>query len=66
MPEGLLGKSKLAQHAYEESHNLCWKEATVLQVEEAQRIRPRVIRTVNPAWTSLPSGLPLLQQKSEN
>jgi hypothetical protein len=23
----------LAQHAYEEGHRVCWKEATVLQVE---------------------------------
>jgi hypothetical protein len=26
----------------------------------------QLIRSVNPAWTSLPSGFPLLQQKSEN
>jgi predicted GIY-YIG superfamily endonuclease len=30
---GLLEKSKLAQHAYEEGHKICWKEARVLQIE---------------------------------
>jgi hypothetical protein len=33
MTEGLLEKSKLAQHAYEEGHNICWNEAKVLQIE---------------------------------
>jgi hypothetical protein len=28
-----LEKSKLAQHAYEEGHRICWKEAKVLQTE---------------------------------
>jgi hypothetical protein len=32
LKQGLLDKSKLAQHAYE-GHRVCWKEATVLQVE---------------------------------
>jgi hypothetical protein len=31
--EGLLGKSKLAQHAYEDGHKICWNEAKVLQIE---------------------------------
>jgi hypothetical protein len=26
-------KSKLAQHAYEEGHKICWKEAKGLQIE---------------------------------
>jgi hypothetical protein len=26
-------KSKLAQHAHEEGHRICWKEAKVLQIE---------------------------------
>jgi hypothetical protein len=33
MTEGLLEKSKLAQHAYEENHNMCMKEAKVMQIE---------------------------------
>jgi hypothetical protein len=28
-----LKKSKLAQHAYEEGHRICWNEAKVLQIE---------------------------------
>jgi hypothetical protein len=33
LTQGLLEKSKLAQHAYEEDHKICWKEAKVLQIE---------------------------------
>jgi predicted GIY-YIG superfamily endonuclease len=33
LTQGLLEKSKLAQHAYEEGHRICWKEAKVLQIE---------------------------------
>jgi predicted GIY-YIG superfamily endonuclease len=28
--EGLLEKSKLAQHAYEEGHRVCWDEVRIL------------------------------------
>ncbi|PNF20841.1 hypothetical protein B7P43_G12067 [Cryptotermes secundus] len=31
--QGLLGKSKLAQHAYEEGHKICRKEVNVLHIE---------------------------------
>jgi hypothetical protein len=31
--QGLLEKSKLAQHAYEEAHKICWNEAKILQSE---------------------------------
>jgi predicted GIY-YIG superfamily endonuclease len=31
--QGLLEKSKLAQHAYEEGHKICQNEAKVLQIE---------------------------------
>jgi hypothetical protein len=31
--QGLLEKSKLAQHAYREGHRICWKEAKALQIE---------------------------------
>jgi predicted GIY-YIG superfamily endonuclease len=33
LTEGLLENSKLAQHAYEEDHNISWQESTVLQIE---------------------------------
>jgi hypothetical protein len=33
LTQGLLKKSKLAQHAFEEGHKVCWKEARVLQIE---------------------------------
>jgi hypothetical protein len=32
LTQGLLEKSKLAQHSYE-GHRICWKEAKVLQTE---------------------------------
>jgi hypothetical protein len=33
LTQGLLEKSKVAQHAHEEGHKVCWKEAKVLQIE---------------------------------
>jgi hypothetical protein len=33
MENGLLEKSKLAQHAYEEGHKICWNEEKALQIE---------------------------------
>jgi hypothetical protein len=33
LTQGLLEKSKLAQHAYEEGHKICLNEAQVLQIE---------------------------------
>jgi hypothetical protein len=33
LKEGLLEKSKLAQHAYEESPRLAWDEARILEIE---------------------------------
>jgi hypothetical protein len=33
LTQGLLQKSKLAQHAYEEGHTICWDEGKVLQIE---------------------------------
>jgi hypothetical protein len=33
LTEGLVEKSKLAQHAYDEGHKICWNEAKVLQIE---------------------------------
>jgi hypothetical protein len=70
--QGLLEKSKLAQHAYEESHKICWNEAKVCRLRPTTRTRNQstclcwTIRSVNPVWTFLPSGPPLSQQKSRN
>jgi hypothetical protein len=73
--QGLLKKSKLAQHAYEEGHEIYWTEAKVLQIQpnttcrkhkESAQMSLVNHRSVNPVWTSLPSGLTSLQQKSEN
>jgi hypothetical protein len=36
---GLLEKSKLAQHAYEEDHRVSWDKARVLEVEHNTRYR---------------------------
>jgi hypothetical protein len=33
LTQGLFEKSKLAQHAYDESHKTCWKEAKVVQIK---------------------------------
>jgi hypothetical protein len=33
LTQGLLEKLKLAQHAYEEGHKICWNKARVLQTE---------------------------------
>jgi predicted GIY-YIG superfamily endonuclease len=39
LKEGLLGKSKLAEHAYEEGHRVGWDEARVLEIESNSRYR---------------------------
>jgi hypothetical protein len=36
---GLLEKSKLAQHAYEEGHWVGWDEARILEIESNSRYR---------------------------
>jgi hypothetical protein len=36
LKEGLLEKSKLAQHAYVESHRVCWDEARILEIENSR------------------------------
>jgi hypothetical protein len=33
LTQGLLEKSKLAQHAYKDCHKICWNGAKVLQIE---------------------------------
>jgi hypothetical protein len=37
--EGLLDKSKMAQHAYEEDHRVGWDEARFLEIESNSRYR---------------------------
>jgi hypothetical protein len=37
--EGLLGKSKSAQHAYKEGHRVGWDEARILEIESNSRYR---------------------------
>jgi hypothetical protein len=39
LKQGLLEKSKLAQHAYEEDHRVSWDKARVLEVEHNTRYR---------------------------
>jgi predicted GIY-YIG superfamily endonuclease len=39
LKEGLLDKSKLAQHAYEEGHRVGWDKARVLEIESNSRYR---------------------------
>jgi hypothetical protein len=39
LKQGLLEKSKLAQHAYVEDHRVSWDEARVLEVERNTRYR---------------------------
>jgi hypothetical protein len=37
--EGLIDKSRLAQHAYEEGHKVMWDDARVLEIERNSRYR---------------------------
>jgi hypothetical protein len=39
LKEGLLEKSKLAQHAYEEGHRVGWVQARILEIESSSRYR---------------------------
>jgi hypothetical protein len=39
LKEGLLEKSKLVQHAYEEGHRVGWDEARILEIESNSRYR---------------------------
>jgi hypothetical protein len=71
--EGLLEKSKLAQHPYEEGHRVGCDEARILENENSSRYRKYkesahmaclTIRSANPVWTFLPSGSPLSAMRS--
>jgi hypothetical protein len=76
LTQGLIEKTKLAQHAYEGGHKICWKEAKVLQIEwnitYTKQKEPAHMSLldhpisqpsldISPIWT-----LPLSQQKSRN
>jgi hypothetical protein len=39
LQQGLLEKSKLAQHAYEEGHKVGWDDARVLEIESNSRYK---------------------------
>jgi hypothetical protein len=39
LQQGLLEKSKLAQHAYEEGHRVGWDEVRILEIESISRYR---------------------------
>jgi hypothetical protein len=39
LKEGLLEKSKLAQHAYEEGHRVGWDEASILEIGKQQQVQ---------------------------
>jgi hypothetical protein len=39
LKEGLLDKSNLAKHAYEEGHRVGWYEARILEIESNSRYR---------------------------
>jgi hypothetical protein len=39
LKEGLLEKSKLAQHTYEEGHRVGWDETRILEIESSNRYR---------------------------
>jgi hypothetical protein len=39
LKEGLLDKSKLAQHAYEEGYTVGWDKARILEIESKSRYR---------------------------
>jgi hypothetical protein len=69
LKESLLEKSKLAQHAYEDGHNVGWDEARILEIESNGRYRKYkelahmsclINRSTNPIWTFIPSGSPLI------
>jgi hypothetical protein len=70
-----LEESKLAQHAYEEGQKYVGMKRRSCRLNQtlhtgSTRNQPTclcwTIRSVNPVWTSLPTGLPPSQQKPEN
>jgi predicted GIY-YIG superfamily endonuclease len=66
LQQGLLEKSKLAQHANEEGHRVGWDEARILEIESNSKYKKYkesehmayLIRSANQVWTLLLSGSP--------
>jgi predicted GIY-YIG superfamily endonuclease len=48
----VLEKSKFVQHAYEEGHEVCWKEAEVLQEGETKKGKKRRKRNMKQKGTN--------------
>jgi hypothetical protein len=59
LKEGLLEKSKLAQHAYEEGHRVGWDEARILKIESNSRYR-RYKKSAHMACLTNPISQPSL------
>jgi hypothetical protein len=75
LQQGLLEKSKLAQHAYEEGHRVGWDDARVLEIESNSRYRKykdsaRMACLINPiSQPSLdisPIWIPLISNEVSN
>jgi hypothetical protein len=72
--EGLLEKSKLAQHAYEEGHKVGWDKARILDIESHNKYRKYKetahkgcsVNSISPipVFYILPSGSPLSAMRS--
>jgi hypothetical protein len=73
LKQGLVEKSKLAKHAYEEGHKVGWDEARILDIESHSKYRKykevahmacSIDLISQPSWTFLPSGSPLSAMRS--
>jgi hypothetical protein len=74
LTQDLFQKSKLAQHAYEEGHDLCWKEAKTFHIGTNDIYRKNKVvanislaahSVIHPSLHLSPSGLPPVK-KLEN
>jgi hypothetical protein len=59
LQQGHLGKSKLAQYAYEESHRVGWDDARILEIESNSRYR-KYKESVHKACFIIPISHPSL------
>jgi hypothetical protein len=60
LKNGLLCKSKLAQHAFEEGHQISWNEAKILQIEVNSRQR-KYKESAHMACMEIPISQPSLE-----
>jgi predicted GIY-YIG superfamily endonuclease len=60
LKDGLLEKSKLAQHAYEEGHRVGWDEAKILDIESNVRYRRKYKEAAHMACSANPINQPSL------